>query len=123
MWLQRLPNNIQTILACSADALPALAVMANKIFETSEDHSIRGIFSFSNTNNDLVHVIHDLRDKIEVLQKDIHESKPRIGSKSPNRKQTPTRFTNDYCWYHKMYKHKAKKCNSPCSFKTRNQKN
>lgn len=125
LWLQRLPNNIQSILACSADALPALAIMADKIFETSEDHSIRGISSSSETHNDLVNVIHDLRDKIEVLQKDFHKSKPRIGSKSPNRKRSPKRsnYTNDYCWYHRTYKHKAKKCTSPCSFKTRNQKN
>lgn len=117
LWLQRLPNNIQSVLACSADALPVLATMADKIFETSEDSSIQGISSASNTNNDLVNMIYDLKNNIEALKK-LHLSKPRTRSKSPNRNRSPSRSndSNTYCWYHKTYKHKANKCVSPCSF-------
>lgn len=120
LWLQRLPNNIQAVLACSTDVLPALAIMADKIFETSEDNSIQGISSTSKQNNDLVNVIYDLRDKIEVLQQKFHESKPSNRSKIQNRNRSPRRSTDstNHCWYHKAYKHKAKKCISPCSFTT-----
>lgn len=125
LWLQRLPTNIQSILACSADALPALTIMADKIFETSENNSIQGIASASETKNDLTNVIYDLRDKIEVLQKDIHASKPRIRSKSPNRNRSDKRSNQkyDHCWYHRIYKHKAKKCDPPCTFHQNKSKN
>lgn len=127
LWLQRLPNNIQSVLACSADALPALATMADKIFETSEDPSNQGISSVSEQNNDLVNVIYDLRDKIEVLQNKFHESKPRNRSRKPNRTRSTKRSSvspkytvnQDYCWYHNKHQHRAKKCIPPCSFVTK----
>lgn len=122
LWLQRLPNNIQSVLACSADALPALATMADKIFETSEDPSNQGISSVSESNNDLVNVIYDLRDKFEILQNKFHESKPRTRSNTPNRNRSPRRSSpkptvNDkYCWYHNHYRRHARKCIPPCTF-------
>lgn len=128
IWLQRLPTNIQSVLACSEDNLDTLSTMADKIFETSENPSIQGI-STPKQNNDLVNMIYDLKDKIEDLQKQVHESKPRNRSKQRNRRfsknrndgskhQSPRRVTphDTHCKYHKQYQHKAIRCEKPCTF-------
>lgn len=40
LWLQRLPQQIQTILSASNDVLDQLIILADKIFETMELSSI-----------------------------------------------------------------------------------
>lgn len=101
--------------------------MADKIFETSENNSIQGINSSSKPNNDFVNMICDLKDKIEVLNKDFRKSKTRNRSITPNRNQTPKRSNDsnkNICWYHKTFKHKAKKCSTPpCDFLKKKSKN
>lgn len=116
LWLQRLPNNIQSVLACSSDPLETLSTMADKIFATSNNTSIQGI---AKTNSDLTDAIYKIEDKINALNKKIDMSRPRIKSKSPHRFQTYS-SVNDICWYHKTYKHKAKtQCDPPCAFVTK----
>lgn len=116
LWLQRLPNNIQSVLACSADPLQTLATMADKIFETSNNTSINAIAGSSNTNSDLVDMIHKIEDKINNLNKKIGMSRPRTESKSPKRSNNDS-STDDICWFHKTHGLKARKpCNSPCNF-------
>lgn len=116
LWLQRLPNNIQSVLACSTDPLQTLATMADKIFETSNNTSINVIAGSSNTNSDLTDMIHNIEDQINNLNKKIDRSRPRIESKSPKRNRKDT-STHDICWYHARFGHKAKKpCDSPCNF-------
>lgn len=124
LWLQSLPLNvnIQSVLACSTDPLQTLSTMADKIFKTSHNPSIQGIASSSNTNSDLIDMIHNIEDKINALNKKIDMSRPRTKSKSPSRSQSYS-SDNDICWYHNKYQHKARKqCDPPCAF-ARNSKN
>lgn len=113
LWLQRLPTNIQAILACSNDALLALSTMADKIFETTSHNSIQNVASSSKNNSDLVDMIHNIEDKINNLNRKIDMSKPRTRSKSPKRTSSPS---DVICWYHRKHKNRAKKCVKPCNF-------
>lgn len=118
LWLQRLPINIQSVLACSNDPLATLSTMADKIFETSSNTTINSIADSSNSNSDLVNMIYNIEDKINSLNKKIDMSGPRNRSKSPKRyfKNTST-STNDVCWLHETHGHKAiKQCHPPCAF-------
>lgn len=84
MWIQRLPQRIKTIASCSADVLPNLAIMADKIFDTTEDSSIQELSSPSKSNSDLVNIIYLHEDKINALNKKMDISGPRNRAKSPN---------------------------------------
>lgn len=115
LWLQRLPINIQSVLACSTDPLPTLSTMADKIFETSNNTNINSIAETSK-NSDLVNMIYNIEDKINNLNKKIDMSRPRIKSKSPKRSRNHL-STDKICWYHDKHGHKARKqCNPPCAF-------
>lgn len=118
LWLQRLPANIQSVLACSDDPLQNLSTMADKIFETSNNTSLHSIAESSKTNSDLADMIYNIEDKINNLNKKIDMSRPRNKSKSPkrHRPRRPSTSTNNICRYHKEYKHQARRCDSPCSF-------
>lgn len=123
LWLQRLPFNIQSILACSTDTLQVMSTMADKIYEATQNASIQVIDSSSKTNGDLAEMIHSIEDKINNLNRKIDMSTPRIGSKSPKR-PTPHDPDTGNCWYHDNYGHKARKaCNPPCAFVTNKNNN
>lgn len=115
LWLQRLPSNIQAVLACSTDPLQTLATMADKIFATSNNTSIQSITPSSKTNSDLVDMICNIEDKINNLNRKVDMSRPRNKPKSPKR-SNKVRSNPNHCWYHNKYKHKAKNCDSPCTF-------
>lgn len=122
LWLQRLPSNIQSVLACSADPLATLSTMADKIFEATNNVSIQALGQSSKTNSDLTDMIYNIEDKINALNRKVDMSKPRNRSKSPKRTQQYT-SDDEICWYHEKYRHNARtQCNPPCAF-ARNAKN
>lgn len=121
LWLQRLPTQHQAILSVSEDSLDKLALMADKIHE-STGSSIMEIKSAQISLSDF----ETLRMQISELSKQVEgftssrgrnsntvrAFSSRSRSKSPRKKKT-----YDYCWYHWKFGEKAKHCKSPCHFK------
>nr|XP_042896690.1 uncharacterized protein LOC122269118 [Parasteatoda tepidariorum] len=92
-FLQRLPTNVQQILAISNDNLDKLAEMADGIMATT-------------TNAQTVSVVAGLTDQTDLwsLLTEITARLSRL----------------EYCWYHKIFKQRATKCRPPCSFQPEN---
>lgn len=108
LWLQRLPTNIQSILATSTDTLANLAKMADKIAEIQQPPST---FSVSQEQtSDLGKILTDLTLEVAALKTAIQPRKERQRSRSRNR--------YEICWYHHVFKNKARKCIQPCKFTT-----
>lgn len=128
LWLQRLPSQMQAILAASEDDLPKLAIMADKIADVTlpEIHSSElkmkmndSDLRSSNTFEDLQKQILDLSQKVDRLFT-LHSrgrSPFRSNSRNSSRHRSPP---CDICWYHLKFREKATKCNAPCSFKSEN---
>lgn len=126
LWSNRLPHQIQGILACSIEPLAQQVIMADKIYETMDSTSIQALSKeHPQFDGDLAQKICQLEAKVDSLNRDIkrarsrtsssrrHRSLSRSTSRSSSRsKQNP----NTNCWYHKLYKGKAKKCIPPCSY-------
>lgn len=109
LWLQRLPQQLQTILSASTVQLPQLVILADKIFETMEISSIQAVSSQTQrSDSDFTNAFCQLEDQIETLRKDINKS---ISSTSPIRKNRSFSRSNKrsnskpdkHCWYHRTY--------------------
>lgn len=108
LFIQRLPKNVQMILAPSIEKLEiiALAEMADKIMETSNDKIANVTANRSN----------DQRDEIIKLKKEVALLKKQMGIKLPNFSKTKaTDRSDNICWYHRKFGSNATKCSPPCS--------
>ena len=113
LFLQRLPTNVQMVLA--SVMLFDLAQMADKIMEVS----LSGIHHFGTSTNAAVEV-KELRDQIAELTRKVeclsvgHRSR----SSSPRRKPSLSgrnASSSSECWYHRTFGEQASKCRPPCS--------
>ena len=126
LWLQRLPNTMQAILATSSEALPQIAIMADKIADVTcaEIHSSRAQFSPPSPSNeaamaDMQRQISTLTEKVDKLfsmMKSRGRSHFRTNRKTISR--SPSR--DKLCWYHAKFSENATKCIKPCSFQPLN---
>lgn len=125
LWLQRLPCNIQAILSISSEGIESLAIMADKIFETSSRPTDGGSFSRSS----------DYQNQISALSRQIAEMKTHLSrrdhannhSRSRSKTPRPKTKTDDQsdtdskvCWYHNRWGDKATSCIGKCNFKSKN---
>lgn len=114
LWLQRLSNQVQAILSVSEDSLEKLAVMADKIHETSGGN-VEAVQYAKNSVSD----VSELRAQIAELTKQVERlsrSRERKNSFSQrHRSKTPKK--HDLCWYHFKFGDSAKRCKFPCLFK------
>lgn len=124
LWLQRLPSNIQTVLAVSSDELDKLAVLADKVSELApcNDSTIAAI-SEKNEIKILKLQISELTRKIDELTTSFAENRSRsphrhrYSSFSRNRSHSKGRqHESDICYYHSRFGSRARKCQKPCSF-------
>lgn len=120
LWLQRLPVNIQTVLATSGDDLTQLSATADVMFDISEPVAVQAVTQI-NQIDDLVSIVDRLDGKIELLSRDFHKSRKSNQRTARSRQTTPVRASSasnkDFCFYHKAFGNKAQKCRSPCAFK------
>lgn len=123
LWLQRLPTQAQAILSVSEDSLDKLALMADKIHETTSV-SVDEVKCTKNSFPEFS----ELRAQIAELSKQVERlSRGRERQKRDNenihfshrqRSKTPrNREPRDQCWYHWKFGDAAKRCKSPCCFK------
>lgn len=122
LWLNRLSTSTQTVLAALNDDLSVLAPVADKIHELSAPISISNVKTASiSTNSDLEQKIADLTKQVNELTTLVRRQHNR--SRSRNKYARGRSFSpssrnqnKDYCYYHKRFGSKARKCCSPCTF-------
>ncbi|KAL0808859.1 hypothetical protein ABMA28_012529 [Loxostege sticticalis] len=125
LWLRRLPNQVQAILAAQADlGLDKLAELADKIAEVTPGPA--NVFAVNSTSppllTSLVECVENLTKQVAALTVQ-QQYRPRSRSRSINRTRrngSPTTNSSKYCWYHRTFGHKASKCTSPCSWLAEN---
>lgn len=119
LWLQRLPDNMQAILACNPGSLTELAKCADKIAEV---YNKPIVYSCNNNNEPNQYSL--ILERLECLTKQMDELKHKQQNSKHSRSRSRTKnFTksninndNGLCWYHAKFSDKATKCIKPCSF-------
>lgn len=135
IWCNRLPQEIQTILASQpSHSLEQLADLADRIQDITEPGNVAATSSPSlATSNNVPSEIAELRMMVQHLTKKVDElmreprhsgrtdrSRPRRRSSPPSRDRTRSRSSYQrypICWYHATFGANAHKCQKPCDFK------
>lgn len=143
LFLQRLPTNVQLILASTSDdvSLVALAALADKIVEVAGPPTIHHVLPkevpaqtyASATPNDSGEVhrlstqVAQLAAQVQALtcsiQEDRRSRSRQRGPKNSGPRQSASRSPSRHqqhagaeCWYHWKHGKRAQKCISPCSY-------
>nr|XP_042909054.1 uncharacterized protein LOC122271523 [Parasteatoda tepidariorum] len=115
LFLQRLPTNVQQILAISNDNLDKLAEMADGIMATTTNAQSVSVVADSTDQTDLRSLLTEITARLARL-----EARTSDRSRSTSQKRSTSRSrqsaNSQYCWYHKIFKQRATKCRPPCSF-------
>jgi hypothetical protein len=138
LWKNRLPTNMRLILA-SAKATSAndLTDIADRIHEIRLEEERSATVSVTNTTD--IHrpgkhrAMNEVHDEIKRLRAQLtalsidhrrrfrscsRRRRPRSGSSSRERKQQ-----TGWCYYHRTFQARARKCRFPCSWNQRNANN
>ncbi|CAH8842111.1 unnamed protein product [Trichobilharzia szidati] len=139
LWLQRLPQAIQTILApINHSPLSELAEAADRVVETATSNTnisaavtasptqTKNSFAGGSSNVDVVAHITKLYEEICKLRIDrrprgrsnsrTSSTRGRSSSRAGSRRCRPKNSQPGVCWYHRRYGDKAQKCTRPCIF-------
>lgn len=137
IWVNRLPQNIQTVLAGQPDTL-SLEVLAD-LADRVSDILLTPVASTSKATDDvlksLTKEIADLKEQVQKLS--LGKTKLHSKSQQPHRQPkshksnqksnsaSSTRSTSSYkkyptCWYNGKFGEKATSCIRPCDFNTEN---
>ncbi|XP_058791030.1 uncharacterized protein LOC131664156 [Phymastichus coffea] len=136
-WLQRLPSYVQAIITTQITAQPALTLVnqfeiADKIIEVSPATSLSVRAASSSTSVEQESSHSALICATESLSKQVAELSTRDSCRNENRSNNRGRRQRSHsrqdsgsdslrlCWYHHKFHDKAKKCISPCSWKSGN---
>lgn len=131
LWISRLPENAQLILAASNEKLDILATMADKINDLMP-HTINATSVVPASQTPTIQLTSSTNDQIAALSQQVSElaslMKPRFRQRrtyqtsrnaSPTRKYPAKRYKepeNGMCFYHTNFGAHAKKCSPPCNF-------
>lgn len=137
IWCQRLPSNVQTVLASQPTLSPEqLADLADNIQEIVTPCSVAATSRHA-SYNDSSNEIAELKRMVELLALKVdensrasrhctHSSRPRqrpsrYRSGSRHRSRSTSRSNSSYrkhplCWYHFKFGSKANKCMKPCDY-------
>lgn len=109
LWLQKLPDDIRAIVACSPEGTDQ-AEQADKAFDVKHQYvnTVK-----PGTPNEL----QELKDQITALQRSLH-NRDRSTTLSSKSKKYPNE--RGECYYHERFGAKARKCNKPCSYPSKN---
>ncbi|XP_035223556.1 uncharacterized protein LOC118196236 [Stegodyphus dumicola] len=99
LWISRLPQNTQSILAALNDDLPKLAVVADKITDLTTLPHINSAATASTSS---------IEQQVAELTKQCRSSGRYRQYKEP---------CNNICFYYTNFGSKARKCVSPCNFR------
>ncbi|KAF8793534.1 hypothetical protein HNY73_005000 [Argiope bruennichi] len=117
LFLQRLPNHVQQILAITNDKLERLAEMADGIMAAATDTvSIQAVSSEASMQATLMEISSRL-SRLEARPRSrSRESGRRFHQREANREEG----NPSHCWYHQRFKRRAQQCRPPCSFSAEN---
>ena len=135
LFLQRLPSNVQLILASSSDSVDTdrLAEIADRIIDVALPHTVAAVAPSTKSSIPTSSTeISKLREEMEQLASQVRSlsfqlrersrSRSRGQSQTPDRQNrpaspapTPRSSTSTECWYHETYGDNAYRCRSPCS--------
>lgn len=124
LWLQRLPDNVQSILAISSESLEKMASMADRIAEIVQTKTFAVSATSTTTNSDIGNIVRQLAQDVAELKLSRHRDTTRGQHTNPRRRfrsrsRTPARSAHQFyniCWYHYKFKEGARKCQPPCNF-------
>lgn len=122
LWLRSLPKSTQQVLAATESSdLDRLARVADEIHEV---HFSKEVSPISSVNNPLHDEIERLSRQVAELRAELSASsryRSREGSRSRARSKSSDRKRKDpewLCFYHYKFRERAKKCESPCNWKS-----
>lgn len=142
LWTNRLPHNIQTVIASQIADLQVeqLAEIADRVYEivpSTPQVAAASALPSSSTSPDLVKEVSELTRQVALLTSQMNN---KWRGRSRSRSQ-PRRYQNRYdrnrsnssrpqqpppnhphCYYHYTYGDKANKCRQPCTFTSENSK-
>lgn len=124
LWLQRLPQHIQAVLAVSSEVLDNLAQLADKVSELSgPTHSSTIAAVTENVQYKVLQLqIAELAKKVEELASNRTEHRYRRRSQSRNRQgrrshsNSGSQTQQNLCYYHSRFGSQARKCQQPCVY-------
>ncbi|CAH8648271.1 unnamed protein product [Dicrocoelium dendriticum] len=124
LWLQRLPENTQAILATvSSVSLTQLADLADRVIERSQPQvdasKVHAVASQGTSITGLLSTIEALQTQVATHSRQFQQlTKDRLRH---SRSKSPCKLSNSNnrqasCWYHQRFGTAARKCVKPCSF-------
>lgn len=138
LWLQRLPSQMQAILAMSNVDLNELANQADRISEVTSGSMLAAVTTTRSPNpskpdvsdhsdmNNVTKALAELTKTVNNLAKMVTQNKNNEHrSRSKSRENTPQRTPSasvdksksGVCYYHSRFGNEATKCKQPCTFK------
>lgn len=125
LFLKHLPVHISAILASSSDSLDNLATMADKIMEYSPSQSHVYTMTSQLPKTSETDRLSRLEAQISQLTNEIASLRSRSRSRSRTRSSreitksdSPQNNEKSLCWYHYKFGNDAKKCTTPCSYRS-----
>ncbi|GBM52078.1 hypothetical protein AVEN_131098-1 [Araneus ventricosus] len=128
LWMGRLPNSTQTILAALSEDLADLATVADKISDLTNHSNINAVHVTLSTSDarvtQLEQQVTQLTTLVGELSSTIRQTRSRSRDRQFNygRSRSRDRFrkyresSSGICFYLTNFGENARKCNSPCSF-------
>jgi len=119
MWTQRLPLNMQIILAVCGDDLDKLAIVADKIHDiTAPSVSSREVAATTTGTPSLQNQIDEITRRLDHLTSSRQREKPRWRGRSRSSSRIRSASPGfGHCWYHRRFGREARRCLTPCSWK------
>lgn len=118
IWMNRLPQQIRSIISISTESLGNVALLADKIIEVSDGPHVHAVATPGKEVQDTIaQQINELTKEISNLKSAVYQRSrgyERRRSQSRSRSQTP-RTSDEICWYHMKFGENAKKCRKPCT--------
>ncbi|BHF58442.1 hypothetical protein SprV_0100139400 [Sparganum proliferum] len=124
LFLQRLPLDVQTVLAVCQGSMEELAELADKAMalRVAETHSV------SHTASPISHEYDQRLDRLEQLVMQLTTQLSAVTAGGPRRSRDRRRTSSvshirrpqspsSVCWYHQQFMGVARRCLQPCSFK------
>lgn len=122
LWMNRLPANMQAILAASSESLVKIAEIADKIHELAAPAQLHAVQASIPSVAALQAQINELTNQVAKLVASQSKPQNRSASRSRQRHRSSSRkrFKSPppgICFYHHNFGNKAKKCVSPCNYR------
>lgn len=121
LWIQRLPMSVRAVVACVAKSNPnypldELGAMADEIFDSTHNSSVESVTSPTNNNSAVDAVSNDISERISQIEKTLSSLQKDIKRSSSSSRRNNSPQNTSFCYFHKRFGNRARKCNPPCNF-------